>query len=45
MDAKQVASLVIILSVLPNAGPPPDAGISPEELGMPNDAQSLDLVE
>ena len=33
----QLASLAIILSLLPNASPLPDAGASPEELGMPND--------
>ncbi len=34
----QVATLAIILSLLSNVGPLPDAGVSPKELGMPNDA-------
>ena len=33
----QLASLAIILSLLPKASPLPDAGVSPEELAMPND--------
>ncbi len=34
----QVATLAIILSLLSNAGWRPDAGVSPEKLGMPNEA-------